>query len=214
MDLSTTTPIGLDAQEVVNGGMKFGGTCNGGNPGLVFRHAHREGLSHSSCMQYVAFNLQSKYEDIDTCRDCTWPPPKADEDGQENCKAVKDTKYYIGDHYHVRGKDKMKAELAAHGPISCEIHVTDAFEAYTGGIYSEEVLIPKPNHIIAVVGYGADETTGEEFWIGRNSWGIYWGETGFFRMKMGGQGLGIELSCLGGIPTFDKPNITAEEFIQ
>jgi len=39
------------------------------------------------------------------------------------------------------------------------------------------------------------------FWVGRNSWGTYWGINGFFRMKMGGDGLGIETVCTAGIPS-------------
>jgi len=31
----------------------------------------------------------------------------------------------------------MKADLAKYGPIACGIEVTDGFEKYTGGIYSE-----------------------------------------------------------------------------
>jgi cathepsin X len=51
----------------------------------------------------------------------------------------------------------MKAEIYAHGPISCGIHVTDQFEwTYAGGIYSEKT-IPIINHEISVVGYGFDE---------------------------------------------------------
>lgn len=87
----------------------------------------------------------------------------------------------------------MKAELYANGPISCGIHVTDNFASnYKGGIYSEKVLLPIVNHEISVVGYGYDEETDQEFWIGRNSWGAYWGEEGFFRMKMHGDNLAIE----------------------
>ncbi len=36
----------------------------------------------------------------------------------------------------------MKAELYAHGPISCGIHVTKNFEDnYDGGIYSQDIGI-------------------------------------------------------------------------
>jgi cathepsin X len=76
----------------------------------------------------------------------------------------------------------MKAELFQNGPISCGMDVTDAFENYTGGIYSEKKLFPLINHEIAIVGYGLDEATQTEYWIGRNSWGTYWGEYGYFRM--------------------------------
>ena len=50
----------------------------------------------------------------------------------------------------------------------CGIDVTDAFELYEGGIYSERVRDPVINHEISVVGWGLDQQTGEEFWIGRN----------------------------------------------
>jgi len=100
----------------------------------------------------------------------------------------------------------MKAELYAHGPISCGVHATDNWENnYHGGIYSEKVRFPLVNHEISVVGYGFDEETGQEYWIGRNSWGSYWGEQGFFRMKMYEDNLAIESDCVAGTPTFEKP---------
>lgn len=106
----------------------------------------------------------------------------------------------------------MKAEIYAHGPISCGIHVTDKFEwTYTGGIYSEKVLLPIINHEISVVGYGFDEASQQEYWIGRNSWGTYWGEYGFFRIKMHGDNLAIENDCVAGLPSFTKPS--AVEFV-
>ena len=78
-------------------------------------------------------------------------------------------------------------------------------ESYTGGIYSEHVAFPLINHEISVVGYGIDEDTQEEYWIGRNSWGSYWGEKGFFRMAMYKDNLGITTDCVAGTPTFEKP---------
>ena len=55
-DLNTPTPVGLDAQVVVN--CQAGGSCDGGNPGDVYAYAFEYGLHHSSCMQYIAYNLQ------------------------------------------------------------------------------------------------------------------------------------------------------------
>jgi len=100
----------------------------------------------------------------------------------------------------------MKADLAKYGPIACGIEVTDAFEKYTSGIYSEYKEWPSINHEISVVGYGTDEKSGEEYWVGRNSWGTYWGEGGFFRMATGKNGLGIESDCIAAIPSFEKPS--------
>ena len=59
------------------------------------------------------------------------------------------------------------------------------------GVYEERHLFTQMNHEISVVGYGVTPK-GTEYWIGRNSWGTYWGEDGFFKLKVGGDtNLGI-----------------------
>ncbi len=83
--------------------------------------------------------------------------------------------------------------------IGCGVHVTKKFLAYSGGIYSEAVG-GAINHEISVVGYGKDAKTGQEFWVGRNSWGTYWGEQGFFRINMHTDNLAIETSCFWAVP--------------
>ena len=198
-----TAPVGLNAQVIVD--CQAGGSCDGGNPGGVYKFAHKTGIPHSSCEQYVAYNLQDRMcTAIDDCRDCTWPPNAVGDESIDNCKAVDYTHYYIGDHYKCSGADKMKAELAAHGPISCGIHATDNFEKnYDGKIYSEKT-IGLINHEISVVGYGVSDD-GTEYWIGRNSWGTYWGDYGFFYMQMHKDNLRIEQDCIAGIPTYEKP---------
>ena len=115
----------------------------------------------------------------------------------------------------------MMAELAKNGPISCGIEATDTFETKYNQIvegqgdyiYRETLRFPQINHEISIVGYGKDATTGEQYWIGRNSWGTYWGDYGFFYMKMGGDNLGIETDCVAGTPTYTKPTST-EQFVQ
>lgn len=108
----------------------------------------------------------------------------------------------------------MKAEIYKNGPISCGIDVTDDFEKYSHGVYSEELDWPMINHEIAVVGWGFDEATQTEYWIGRNSWGTYWGDYGFFKIKMHKDNLGIETDCSAGLPSTVKPHTEEEIIIQ
>jgi len=210
------SPVALSAQVMVN--CNAGGTCNGGNPGGVYQFAYKQGIPDSSCEQYTATNLDKRTcGDIDKCKDCKGPPCPVGQTCQDQCWAVPYKKYYASNYYSLRGADKMKAEIYKYGPISCGIQVTNAFEDYSGGIYSEYKVLPMINHEISVVGWGKDATTGQEFWIGRNSWGTYWGEGGFFRMATGKYGLGIENDCTAGIPSF-TPNeadetVFPEEFI-
>ena len=97
----------------------------------------------------------------------------------------------------------MKQEIATYGPISCGIDSSDKFRSYKGGIFEQKnhTFI---NHIISLVGYGVDEETGTEYWIGRNSWGTYWGEHGFFRVKMYEDNNAVETDCAAGYPTYNK----------
>jgi cathepsin X len=136
------------------------------------------------------------------CRDCQGPPPAVGEDGLDQCKTVPATKYYVSEYYSVKGIAHMKSELAVHGPISCGIDATPEFHKYAGGIYSQKLdASAEINHEIAVVGYGVSES-GQEYWIGRNSWGTYWGDHGFFYMAMGADNLLIETDCTAGIPSY------------
>jgi cathepsin L len=50
------------------------------------------------------------------------------------------------------------------------------FHAHIGNF-----LLP-PDHLVVLEGYGTDETTGEDFWLIRNSWGPLWGEHGYIRL--------------------------------
>jgi cathepsin X len=59
---------------------------------------------------------------------------------------------------------------------------------------------PQLNYAISVVGYGITDE-GQEYWVGRNSIGTYWGEHGFFRIKMHSDNLGIERDCTAAIPS-------------
>lgn len=137
------TPVALNAQVLIN--CKAGGSCEGGNPGGVYEFAAEQGIPDSSCEQYVAHDLKNGFNtctDIDKCKDCAPPPCPVGQTCQDKCWAVPYKKYYASNYYSVSGADKMKAEIYKYGPIGCGVHADAKFEAYTGGIYSEELFYP------------------------------------------------------------------------
>lgn len=163
------------------------GSCHGGFPGCVYEYAHQNGLVDETCAPYEA--ADGVCNDVGHCKNCD----------PQKCWAQSQYKIYKADQYgSVSGADRMKAEIFARGPIACGIHVTDKFEAYNGGIYSEFVLFPMSNHVISIAGWGVEN--GVEYWIGRNSWGTYWGEGGWFRIRMHKDNLGIEDECYWATP--------------
>jgi len=189
--------IALSPQVLIN--CNGGGTCQGGNPGFVYEYAHRHGLPDQTCQAYQAKNL--KCDQFAVCETC-WPSNTSFTPGV--CEPIETfTKYYVSEYGSVSGANRMKAEIYKRGPIGCGVHATDKFEAYSGGIYSENVWFPMINHEISVAGWGYDEATQTEYWIGRNSWGTYWGENGWFRIQMHHNNLGVEQDCDWGVPIPD-----------
>ncbi|KAK9808537.1 hypothetical protein WJX73_006068 [Symbiochloris irregularis] len=198
-----------------------GGTCHGGNPYAVYEYLAAKGLPDETCQNYEATDGQCL--PFGTCENC-FPSDGPELQGKRpsKCQAVLNYSRYGVSEYgllmsgpatdkngiQVSKVQMLKAEIFKRGPIACGMHVTEAFAAYTGGIYSEDFPIIMPNHEISVVGYGIED--GTEYWIGRNSWGTAWGEDGFFRMAMHGDNLGIEDFCSWGIPTIHQANKTLE----
>ena len=195
--------ITLAPQVIIN--CHAGGSCYGGNPGGVYKFGHEHGIPDDTCQQYKAKNpLEFSCDDMQVCKTCVPPPPPAGETWQQNCTSPVPNLYYVEQYGPVSGVHAMKAEIYKNGPIGCGVDATAQFDAYTGGIFEQYQLWPAINHEIAVVGWGVADD-GTEYWIGRNSWGSYWGEMGFFRIRMHGNNLGINTECDWGIPTLTKP---------
>ena len=75
----------------------------------------------------------------------------------------------------------MRIELVNNGPIAVSFEVNDDFLNYKSCIYHHTGLkdmtnfgfnpFEITNHVVAIVGYGEDETSSEYYWIVKNSWG-------------------------------------------
>lgn len=82
----------------------------------------------------------------------------------------------------------IKQAIYEHGPVAAAICVGAGFQGYTGGIFqTSDDCMGSVNHAIVLVGWNdADQT-----WYLRNSWGEYWGESGYMRIKWGTSNVGF-----------------------
>ena len=68
------------------------------------------------------------------------------------------------------------------GPVSVAIEADKSvFQSYTSGVINSAKCGTNLDHGVLVVGYGSDTKDGD-YWILKNSWGVTWGEKGFFRL--------------------------------
>jgi len=162
-------------QALINCG--HAGTCNGGNSGSANKYVYKNGIPDVTCQQYQAKNMECS--DINYCMNC-------DHDPEVGCSEVKEYPIIkVTEYGQVRGDDNIMAEIYARGPVSAYINA-ECIEDYSGGINQYDTCNTRTtNHAIQLNGWGVD-TDGTEYWIGRNSWGTYWGEHGFFRIVRGG----------------------------
>ena len=180
----------LSVQAVIN--CRLGGTCLGGDSGLVFQKALNWKIPTETCRTYEAQN-----PDIFSCV------------GESICSNSNKEKTFVVENYNgltveewvnIRGEAAMKEHLK-DGPIACSFEVTDEFENFApkdaeNSVFEQQKDFFQLNHAISVVGWGTDDKG--LFWRVRNSWGIEYGYNGLFNIR-GGNTLGIESGCV--VPT-------------
>merc|ERR1719453_597548 len=77
--------------------------------------------------------------------------------------------------------DQLKAALNI-APVSIAIEADQmSFQMYSSGVL-DAGCGTNLDHGVLAVGYGTDETTGEEYWLVKNSWGSTWGDEGYIKI--------------------------------
>jgi len=166
----------------------------GGNHFLAYKWLTRsKGVVDETCAPYEAKN--HKCSAMRVCKDCKHGG---------GCFPVKNPeKYKVAEFGAVVGEKNIMAEIKARGPVACGVAVTKKFmNDYKGGIYEETSNSPHAKqirHVVSLLGWG-QSSDGAKYWIGRNSWGTYWGENGFFKLKRGSNNLMIESECAWAVP--------------
>ncbi|XP_065577934.1 dipeptidyl peptidase 1-like [Artemia franciscana] len=176
----------LSTQDIVSCSQYSQG-CEGGFPYLIAgKYAHDFGLVPEECNPYSG---------------------KDSECNEKKCNRHYVSKFrYVGGYYGACNEEAMKIALVEEGPLSISFEVYPDFMHYSGGIYRHTQLIDKiypfelTNHAVLLVGYGTEKSTGEKYWIVKNSWGTSWGEDGYFRIARGVDEVGIESIAVEATP--------------
>jgi len=168
--------------------------CHGGFFTKTMDYLHKIGLPDQTCAPYEA--VEHACTPMAKCKNCFH---------NGTCVAVsKPTTYKTAEWGEVHGENSMMAEIFHRGPIACQTAVSQEFLDYSGGIFEDKTGEMRIRHVVEIVGWGAEPAEhGHEpikYWIGRNSWGNYWGENGFFRIARGNNNLNIEHECVWGVP--------------
>lgn len=109
-----------------------------------------------------------------------------------------------------KDRDQIKSALIQYGPLIAAMKTTDEFYSYVGGVYEPIPPIDyMGNHAVAIVGYCDDDNVSSGgYWICKNSWGEFWGESnpydetsngGWFRIKYGSSRIEDNVWFLDGV---------------
>jgi len=186
------------------------GSCFGGNHFLAYKWLTQEGNVDETCAPYQAEDHTTERKNAwgETVHDHHCTPERVCKDCAHGggCHAVQSPKKYsIAEYGEVKGEQNIMAEIKSRGPVACGVAVTDSFmKEYKSGVFEDMTGEKKIRHVVSLLGWGVAED-GTKYWIGRNSWGTYWGENGFFKIIRGKDNLKIESECAWAVPKSNFP---------
>ena len=148
----------LSEQELVDCSTSYGNQgCNGGLMNLGFKYIIDHGIHSEGDYPYAGVDQTCKAGDL-----------SGSTYSAKDCVLVGAT------------TDALTKALAVQ-PVSVAFYVNILFQFYSGGVFNPFTCGGEPNHGVLAVGYNLDEGSYKV----KNSWGASWGESGYFRIKIG-----------------------------
>jgi len=154
--------------------------CNGGLQTDAFAYYLRHPVILESKYRYTAKGARNKAN----CKDSSISNTGIKTTGKGYTQVSK------------RSVSAMKSALSS-APLAVAIDAESSkFGYYSGGIFDYSSCGTNLDHAVLLVGYGS--SSGQEYWIMKNSWNTTWGEKGYMRIAIHGDGAGVcgvQLDC-------------------
>ena len=104
------------------------------------------------------------------------------------CRAAGKPSFTMNAFSDVGTSDSDLANAVAIQPISVMIDA-NAIQFYSSGIFNDWECGNFLDHFTLAVGYGSEN--GQDYFIVKNQWGVFWGESGYFRLARRSHGVGM-----------------------
>lgn len=154
--------VDLSEQELVDcaTGVAYGSNgCNGGEMEGAFKYVIAHGQCDLSSYPYTSGVSKTG----GTCQKCA-------------------TVATISSCSDVKPNDQLSLKAAvAQQPVAIAIEAdTRYFQSYASGILTSPSCGTSLDHGVLIVGYG--ESSGQKYWLVKNSWGTSWGDAGYVKI--------------------------------
>lgn len=120
--------------------------------------------------------------------------------------------YRVGPVYRLGTEQDIMYEIIHSGPVQAVIRISRDFFSYKSGVYRCSSIANTADrfafHAVRIIGWGEEKLNNEnvKYWIVSNSWGTWWGEDGFFRIRRGTNECLIEDFVVAAWVKIDKTN--------
>ncbi|MCK4556762.1 MAG: putative Ig domain-containing protein, partial [Candidatus Aminicenantes bacterium] len=164
------------------------GTCAGGSPSTAADYIKNTGVVSEDCFSYTAQD--------DPCNICL--------DYIDKLSRITDWGWVT----QIVVDEALIKSALVNGPLAAYMEVYDDFYDYTGGIYEHVWGSYLGGHGIVIVGYYDDGV--DKYWICKNSWGTFWGDNGYFNIRMGECEIGTWVLKLWGVTTNNQAPVLSD----
>jgi cathepsin B len=199
--------------EKTNDSIVYG--CSGENLINAWQFLFRHGVPENDCFQYGdEENNDGRYIDLTNTEDLPYSCGELSSLSFDICPTTKKrmVSHRAGGFYLVPGTKSddetkpqgteynIRKEIFKWGPCTSGIMVYQDFIDWDGfGVYEYDGISEKiGGHAIVLMGWG--EENGKKYWIVRNSWGVDWGDKGYFKILRGTNHCEIEENVVVGFP--------------
>lgn len=146
------------------------GGCEGATQWLLFDYAAQNGMTTEESYPYTARDSQCKTPEVSDY-EATLALLTSNTLLYASTQPVANITGYVR-----LPTNDYDALMAATQLSSVAITVSASWGAYESGVFDDvDACGFELDHGVVVEGYGTDSTSGEEYWLVRNSWGTSWG---------------------------------------